>query len=85
MSNVLNVRRFDQQLIWTGMVGNGKCSEVSSIMYSSASVLFGCGVHQPTTTCDGSVLNSTVYPTAPPTCTPVDSEWCYDAPPYSCS
>jgi hypothetical protein len=63
----------------------GRCSEVSSIMYTSASVLFGCGVHQPTTTCDGNALNSTVYPAAPPTCTPLDSEWCYDVPPYSCS
>lgn len=47
---------------------HGKCSEVQSIMYGSASVLWGCGVTGPTA-CDTSGINS-VYPSAVPYCTP---------------
>jgi len=55
-------------------VGDGKCSEVQSVMYGSLSVLRGCGVTAPTS-CDSNELN-VIYPTAPATCSAVGTNYC---------
>jgi hypothetical protein len=60
---------------------NGTCSEVQSIMYPSLSVLYGCGVTSPTSSCDAGALN-TVYPSTPPTCSPVGTNFCEEG--YYC-
>ena len=62
-------------------VGDGKCSDVQSVMYPSASVLWGCGVTSPTA-CDTTGIN-TVYPTAAPYCAP-GANYCISGSP-SCS
>jgi hypothetical protein len=61
------------------------CSEVKSVMYPSMSVLYGCGVTAPNTGCDGSVINSTINPSAPPTCLPAGGDWCYEYPEDACT
>lgn len=62
---------------------HGTCSEVGSIMYSSSSVLFGCGA-KPTTSCDGNVLTNTVYATPPGTCEPVNGGYCIESSGFTC-
>ncbi len=45
---------------------DGKCSEVTDLMYPVGSPLYGCGVTAPTS-CSGTAIN-TVYPSAPGSC-----------------
>ena len=55
----------------------GICSEVQSIMYSSSSVLYSCGVAAPTP-CDVSAINA-VYPSPVPSSTcSVGGNYCLD-------
>jgi hypothetical protein len=60
---------------------NGICSEVQSIMYSSGSVAFNCGVNSPTS-CDATGINS-VYPAAVSFCSTSQRNYCF-VPSTSC-
>jgi hypothetical protein len=55
--------------------GTGGCSWVQSLMFPSATVLWGCGVTTPTSL-DSSALNG-VYPSTPPYCEPAYN-YCID-------
>lgn len=60
---------------------NGICSEVQSIMYGSLSMLYGCNMRGPNTSCDGNVLSNDVYPSSLATCQQVGTNYCASAQP----
>lgn len=62
---------------------NGACSEVQTIMYASGSVLTGCGVTAPESSCDSSTISS-IYPASPAYCPSGSNNFCYDGY-YSCN
>jgi hypothetical protein len=62
----------------------GRCSEVSSIMYSSASVLNSCGVRSPRSSCDGQAVNNYFNTPLPTSFCHADGEFCYPYPEFTC-
>jgi hypothetical protein len=63
---------------------NGTCSEVQSIMYSSGSVLAGCGISAPVSPCDSNVLSS-IYSGPVGNCPVYERNDCVVAPQYACT